>query len=238
MEASSVLHRPPAGARWEFDASVTAVFNDMLKRSIPDYDGMRDAVLRLAKRHARAGTDVVDLGASRGEGVEKLHDALGPTVRWTLVERAPAMLEVLRERWKDRPWGRVLDLDLRRDYPSAWPSLTLAILTLQFVPIEHRQRVVQDAFDRTLPGGALIVVEKVLGSSSAMHEAFIEEYHALKRQNGYGAAEIEAKAESLEGSLVPVSAAENERMLRAAGFADVECFWRWMNFAGWVAVKK
>jgi len=107
----------------------------------------------------------------------------------------------------------------------------------QFVPIEHRAKVIQKAYDTTLPGGALIVVEKILGSTSALASTFIDEYHGMKLANGYSADEVAAKAESLEGSLVPVSAEENERMLRAAGFKQVECFWRWMNFAGWVAVK-
>lgn len=235
--SSSLGHLPSAGKPWTFDASVAACFPDMLQRSIPDYAGMRDAVLRLALRYARPGTDVVDLGASRGDGVEKLHEALGDSVSYSLVERAPAMLEALRERWKGRPEGSVLDLDLRHEYPSAWASVTLAILTLQFVPLEHRIRVVQDAYDRTLPGGALVVVEKVLGSSSALQNAFVEEYHALKREHGYSAEEVAAKAEALEGALVPVSAAENERMLRAAGFRHVETFWRWMSFAGWIAIK-
>ena len=42
---------------------------------------------------------------------------------------------------------------------------------------------------------------------------------------------------ALEGVLVPETASGNERLLRKAGFSDVECFWRWMNFASWVAVK-
>jgi tRNA (cmo5U34)-methyltransferase len=42
---------------------------------------------------------------------------------------------------------------------------------------------------------------------------------------------------SLEGVLVPVTAAWNEYLLRSAGFSHVDCFWRWMNFAAWVAVK-
>ena len=42
---------------------------------------------------------------------------------------------------------------------------------------------------------------------------------------------------SLEGVLVPVTAKWNEQLLRSAGFAEVDMFWRWMNFAGWVAVK-
>lgn len=29
----------------------------------------------------------------------------------------------------------------------------------------------------------------------------------------------------------------NEEMLTDAGFSHVECFWRWCNFAGWIAVR-
>ncbi len=42
---------------------------------------------------------------------------------------------------------------------------------------------------------------------------------------------------ALEGVQVPVTAKWNEDLLRAAGFRNVECYWRWMNFAAWVAVK-
>ncbi|GAB7188362.1 hypothetical protein ATKI12_8193 [Kitasatospora sp. Ki12] len=30
---------------------------------------------------------------------------------------------------------------------------------------------------------------------------------------------------------------ENVELLGQAGFQRVDCFWRWMNFAGWIAVK-
>jgi tRNA (cmo5U34)-methyltransferase len=36
---------------------------------------------------------------------------------------------------------------------------------------------------------------------------------------------------------VPVTAAWNEDLLQQAGFRHVECFWRWLNFGGWIAVK-
>ena len=34
----------------------------------------------------------------------------------------------------------------------------------------------------------------------------------------------------------PVAKAFND-MLERAGFNQVDCFWRWCNFAGWVAIK-
>ena len=39
------------------------------------------------------------------------------------------------------------------------------------------------------------------------------------------------------GVLVPVTAHWNEELLRQEGFTSVDCFWRHLNFAGWVAVK-
>ena len=52
METStSVGHMP--GEKWAFDEAVAGCFDDMLARSIPQYDVMRDAVARIAARHAR-----------------------------------------------------------------------------------------------------------------------------------------------------------------------------------------
>ena len=66
----------------------------------------------------------------------------------------------------------------------------------------------------------------------------VESYYRLKSAHGYSQEEIERKRLSLEGVLVPVTARWNEELLYMAGFRQVDCFWRWMNFAGWVAVKE
>jgi tRNA (cmo5U34)-methyltransferase len=60
----------------------------------------------------------------------------------------------------------------------------------------------------------------------------------LKAEHGYSREEIDRKRFSLEGVLVPVTARWNEELLAAAGFDQIDCFWRWMNFAGWVAVRE
>ena len=62
-------------------------------------------------------------------------------------------------------------------------------------------------------------------------------YRMKKSNSGYSIDEIDRKSASLEGVLVPVTAKWNEDMLREAGFKSVDCFWRWMNFAGWIAIK-
>lgn len=228
------------GARWAFDAAVTTVFDDMLARSIPQYDVMRRAVTDVAACYRRKHTDIVDLGCSRGGAIAGLIDRFGARNRFVGIEVSEPMLEAARARFQGLIDCSVVDiraLDLRTDYPPVSASVTLAVLTLQFTPIEYRQRIVQNVYTHTLPGGAFILVEKVLGDTADLDTMLVKLYYDLKAENRYSPEQIERKRLSLEGVLVPVTAKWNEELLRQAGFKQVDCFWRWMNFAAWVAVK-
>lgn len=239
MSNATSLGHVPAG-KWAFDDGVADCFDDMLARSIPDYAGMRRVVTDVALAHFVDGTDVVDLGASRGEALAPLVQALSQRARSFIgVEVSPPMLSALRSRFYGEEWGnvRVLDLDLRRAYPAARASVTLAVLTLQFTPIEHRMRIVRDAWESTVDGGAVILVEKVLGATARIDRELVRLYYDGKRAAGYSSEEIERKRLSLEGVLVPVTARWNEDLLERAGFREIDCVWRRLNFAAWVAIK-
>ena len=237
-ERSSLGHTPKIP--WEFDESVTRVFDDMLARSVPQYEVMRRSCFDIACRYVREGTDIVDLGCSRGEAMAPLVDKYGTRNRFIGVETSKPTLDAVRERYKDHINSgivEILDLDLREGFPPARASVTLSILTLQFIPVEHRPRIVGDIYESTIAGGCLVLVEKILGDSDSLDELMVELYYDIRRENGYTDEEIKRKALSLKGVLVPITAKSDEELLRSAGFRDVDCFWRWMNFAGWVAVK-
>jgi tRNA (cmo5U34)-methyltransferase len=239
MTAEEAIDRVLPEDRWAFDDAVTRAFDNMLERSIPQYGTMRATALDVALTFASLAEEpcVVDLGCSRGEAMAPVVERLGDRARFVGVEVSEAMLDAARERFADHANVEILDLDLRTDYPNVQASVTLAVLTLQFVPIEHRQRVIQSIYDHTQPGGALVLVEKVLGATSALDALMVASHLDMKRRRGYSEEQIDRKRLSLEGVLVPVTARWNEDMLRAAGFAEIDCFWRWMNFAGWVAVR-
>ena len=236
--ATSLGHLPDG--RWAFDEQVTDVFDDMLERSIPQYETMRGLVFEVGRSFVQPGTHVVDLGCSHGAALAPFVREFGSAASYVGVEVSPPMLEAARRRFRpeiEAGTVELLDQDLRGRYPSVEASLTLSVLTLQFTPIEDRQRIVRDVYRHTVDGGALILVEKVLGGSSRVDGLLTELHHGLKRASGYTQEEIDRKRLSLEGVLVPAAAAWNEDLLRGAGFVGVECFWRCLNFAAWVAVK-
>jgi tRNA (cmo5U34)-methyltransferase len=240
---------PPAG-RWTFDAAVADRFDDMLRRSIPDYDTMRrvvtDVAVHVIDRVGFSGTKrpgVVDLGASRGEALAPIVDRVGARGQYLACDVSDPMLDALRERFAGFVDPGIIEVkrhDLRDGFPRArfQPAVVLSVLTLQFVPIEYRQRVLREAYDDLAPGGALVLVEKVLGEADETQRLLTDLYWGMKRENGYAQEAIERKAMALEGVLVPLTAKLNEQWLRDAGFPLVETVWRYLNFVGFVAVKR
>lgn len=226
------------GTKWEFDANVASCFDDMLARSIPSYDIMRDLCFKLGRHFAWPNSSIVDLGASRGEALRPFFNY--PSARFYALEISEPMRRVMDELYKDNHRLEVMDYDLRKlngkDFKYT-PSLVLSVLTIQFTPIEYRQQIVDEVYNMLLKGGAFIFVEKVLGNSGALDELLVKEYYEFKHANGYSYEDIQRKRASLEGTLVPVTADWNVDLLKNAGFRRVDCFYRCLNFAGWIAIK-
>lgn len=229
--STSIGHAPDGS--WQFDDAVTACFEDMLSRSIPDLAGMRRAVTRAASQVLPDGGHVLDIGTSRGDAVADLL-AARPDVAATACECSEPMLAVAKIRFGSRV--DVQSLDLRRSFPVGKYHAILSVLVVQFTPIEYRQRIIRSCFDALHPGGALVLVEKVLGSTAQLDEVLTGEYLKLKSESGYSDEDIARKRLALEGVLVPVTTEWNEDMLMRAGFR-VAPFWRWFNFAGWIAIR-
>jgi len=130
---------------------------------------------------------------------------------------------------------RRADLDQGVEIHDA--SVVLLVLTLMFVRPLYREKLMRSICAGVQENGCLLMVEKVLGDGSLFNRFFIERYYAFKRRMGYSELEISQKREALENVLIPYRLQENRNLLLGAGFREVEVFFKWYNFAGFVAVK-
>lgn len=228
--------------KWKFDKEVTTVFEDMLKRSIPQYTVMRNTVTKIASTYLNKPRfhvcNILDIGCSRGDAINELVRT-NPTNKFMGLDISEPMLKEAKNRFKYDENVTILKQDLRllEEMPLQNNGIILSILTIQFVPIEYRQKLIQMLYNSLIPNGIFIFVEKVLGNSAELNELMIDQYLTMKSSNGYSKEEIERKRLSLEGVLVPATAKWNEDLLKQAGFKEIDCFWRWMNFAGYIAIK-
>ena len=227
------------GEKWEFDNNVTEAFDDMLERSIPGFTDMRKIATSLACEFAIDDTSIIDLGCSRGGSLVPIIEKIGAKNFYIGLEISAPMREAAISRFSNLSDVKVeiRNTDLRHEFPNEPASVVLSILTLQFVPIEYRQQILSKAFNSLVKGGAFILVEKILGRDSELNDMFVKLYYDTKGENGYTEEQINTKRKALEGVLVPVTSDWNEQLLSNAGFKHVECFWRSLNFAGWVGIK-
>lgn len=224
---------------WEFDDSVAEVFPDMLSRSIPDYENMRDLEFRMARNFLQPFSNVLDIGCSTGLSSRMLVDCEeAQKCDFTLVDVSIPMLRRCKKEYEGDKRVDVMYWDIREGCPIQRCSVIISCLTLQFVPLEYRQKVVSSIYGSLQHGGALFLVEKVLGNSCVIDDAMVREYYTIKQGNGYSEKQIKDKRTALTGTLVPLTSEWNESMLRNAGFTMVDTFWRYLNFCGIIAVKK
>lgn len=228
--------------KWEFNEEVTRCFDEMLERSIPEYTLMRDLVFKVGKHFVKPNTNIVDIGCSNGNAIEPFLRKFGAINKYKLIDVSEPMLRECKLKYKN--WINlnlvdVMNYDLKQGLPDEClkSSLILSILTLQFTPIEYRHKIIQSIYNSLNYGGAFIFVEKVLGNTSAIDEVLVDEYYKLKQDNQYTNEQIANKRKSLEGVLVPITQNWNVELLKSAGFSQVDCFWRCLNFCGFIAIK-
>lgn len=229
-------------ADFHFGEETSAVFDDMLDRSVPFYHEIQRMIAELVADFAQPGTCVVDLGCSTGTSILQLGASIprDTEVRFVGIDSSPEMLEKAREKLVASGFDREVELrlgDLNQGIFLENASVVLLVLTLQFVRPLYRERLIRSIFDGLVPNGCLLLVEKTLGESSTLNRLYIKNYYEMKRRNGYSELEIAQKREALENILIPYRLEENKELLKRVGFPQFDVFFQWYNFCAMVAVK-
>jgi tRNA (cmo5U34)-methyltransferase len=124
-----------------------------------------------------------------------------------------------------------------RDIKVEQASLVVLNFTLQFIPPEQRQALLDHIYAGLLPGGVLVLSEK-LAFSDAEEQAFQQQMHlAFKKANGYSEMEISQKRTALENVLIPDSIEVHRQRLHQAGFHRSYRWFQCFNFVSLVALK-
>ncbi len=235
-----IFNQERSAADFEFDEEVVGVFDDMVSRSVPFYGEIQRMMAEIVRDHAVPDTNVYDLGCATGNTLLAMDRVLDPSVGFVGVDNSAEMLSRCEEKLKKAGVERTFSLEcahLDANLRMADSSVAVLCLTLQFVRPPLRQGLLQAVHGQLNDGGCLILVEKLICEDPGLNRSFIRYYYDFKRRMHYSDLEIAQKRESLENVLVPYTGEENAAVLRQCGFAEVETFFRWYNFAGMVALK-
>lgn len=227
---------------FSFDNNVADVFDDMLERSVPFYDELQRMTVEVVDRFAQSNTNVYDLGCSTGTTILKMAEKIKKNdVTFIGVDSSTAMLRLAEQKLKKCGYWDRCELqceDLNQTLFLKNPSVVTLVLSLQFVRPIQRETLVKQVYESLSKGGCIVVIEKILANDSLVNRIFIDFYYDYKKRKGYSKMEISQKREALENILIPYRCDENVMLLRRNGFAIVETFFKWYNFAGFLGIKQ
>lgn len=116
-------------------------------------------------------------------------------------------------------------------------SMAVLNFTLQFITVEQRLGVLAGIANGLLPGGVLILSEKVVFEDEPHQQLMTELHHNFKRAQGYSDLEIAQKRTAIENVLIPETLQTHRDRLRQAGFRSVDVWFQCFNFASLIAIK-
>lgn len=225
---------------FRFDASVARVFPDMIRRSVPGYTTIIPMIEVITEQYVQPGTHCYDLGCSLGASTLAMrHGIHHDDCVLVGVDNSSAMLErcshYIALDDHDLPVTLRCEDILTTELSNA--SVTTLNFTLQFVPPEQRPGLMRRIADATLPGGVLILSEKIRFESEQEQETQTRLHHEFKRANGYSDLEISQKRAAIEKVLLPETLSEHRQRLLDAGFDQVVVWYQCFNFVSMLAIK-
>lgn len=225
---------------FQFDSNVAEVFPDMISRSVPGYATILHMISQISERYAQTNTFGYDLGCSLGASLLAMRRGIRSSgVKLIGIDNSEAMIQrcqALVEADNSEVPVSLLHSDISTvDFKPM--SLCVLNFTLQFVTMEKRAQLLSRIAEAMVPGGVLILSEKLDFEESKHNQLMIDLHHDFKRTNGYSDLEIAQKRESIENVLIPETFESHKQRLLQAGFSSADLWFQCFNFSSLIAFK-
>lgn len=225
---------PQRTAPFRFDDDVAAVFDNMIRRSVPYYDPLQQLLVGMVGAYASPTAHVLDVGCSSGTTLCAMARAYPHLTGRGIDSSAPL---VTQARAKAQALGLGDRLQFEVGCLTTWSpppaDVVVASLVLQFIAINERLPLLRRLRQGLSSDGVLLVIEKTIPEHPQHHDRYEQIYHDMKQAQGYSQVEIQTKKKALEGVLMPLTQSDNVTLFQNAGFVS-EPFFTWMVFSGWI----
>ncbi|WP_305909092.1 carboxy-S-adenosyl-L-methionine synthase CmoA [Methylomarinum sp. Ch1-1] len=236
------IYAEPIGevGAFKFDEKVAHVFPDMIRRSVPGYSAIISAIGLLAGRFCQDRSFCYDLGCSLGAATLSMrHHIQAEDCRIIAVDNSEAMIEQFRKNLLQDSGEVAVDVNCAdiRDIEINKASVVVLNFTLQFIPVADRKAFLNKIYQGLLPGGILILSEKLRFSDPRQQALQTDMHHEFKKAQGYSDLEISQKRSALENVLIAETFVRHQQRLMSVGFSSAEVWFQYFNFASIIALK-
>lgn len=223
---------------FSFDEKVVAVFDDMVKRSVPGYEVMIQMIGLITRNYGQDNSNYYDIGASTGAATMAMAlNNKNKGVKFIAIDKSIKMVTQCSKNIIDKidnievKCGDIDDICIKN------AGIVILNLTLQFIDIKKRDSIIKKIYEGLKPNGILIISEKVHTEDTKEQNLITQMHTDFKRANGYNEIEIAKKRQSLENVLLTESSQQHLNRLNKCGFSKTIKYFKCINFVSFLSVK-
>ena len=206
-----------------------------------DYDQLRQILIPCFDDFYRTAVEVIpfnrttplkglDLGAGTGL-YSGMVQAVFPNAEFTLLDLATEMLEKAKTRFSQLGKSpKILIGDyIETDFEGSY-DLVISGLSIHHLSDPDKERLYQQIYNALKPGGIFVNAEQVLGKTPELEKCYRQHWLDSVRALGISDEELKAAKKRMEYDRMATLEAQLG-WLEAAGFQDVDCWYKNFSFA-------
>lgn len=208
-------------------SNVSKKYDSQREHLIPCFNDFYTACLPLVKSLTHAKS-VLDIGAGTGLFAQFIYD-LNPNLHFTLTDLSSQMLDVARGRFADAKHFTYLELDFSKDALPGKYDIIISGLAIHHLEDADKAKLYKKIYLALHDGGLFINADQVAGKNLLFDSLY--KYHWRETVSASGLdreALIQAFERTKLDKLAPLET--QLKMLEKAGFNEVDCIYKNMNF--------
>lgn len=231
------MHRTKKSTKWNFNLKNVAGFEKHINRSVPFYKNCHFIFLSLTDYFIQKNSRIIDLGCSSGNYLSKLYDKnkLDISLKFEGYDAVPEMIKFCKKKYSKKKINFFTKDITNINFKNS--SLISSFYTIQFIKKSTRQKLLNKIYSGLNKNGVFFFVEKVLSENSDIENMLTQLHNEFKIKNGISPSNILKKSKSLKGVLKPLKSSENIKMLKKAGFKNIQLIIKYGLFEGLIAIK-
>lgn len=237
METETFVHQAPeAEIRAKFNAGATG-YDQQRRLLIPCFDDFYHTAARLASIE-RPAPRVLDLGAGTGIFSAMLL-ARCPDARITLVDLADEMLVQARERFRENPDVDCISANYGDENCAIFDEtydVIISALSIHHLDHAGKQRLFGRVYQSLAPGGRFVNADQALGDGPITESVCWNDWRDQVESSGLTRAQLDASYERRKLDRT-ARLVDQLNWMKAAGFREVDCPYRFFTFAVFVGIR-
>ena len=227
-----------------FKAEEAGRYDDVIRRRAPLYNEIQTLMVSLLPFSKKEYLRVLDLGCGTGGTSVALLKEF-PLSRVTGIDSSSDMLAVAAAKVKQTTWRinficrDIKEVGAYSNTPVQGPVASgeggfdaiISAFSLHFLTEDEKKALFSKCYEALKPGGIFIDAEAVISPSAKVYQLYMEKWKEFQRSNGFSEDEIGAHMLKFVRDVKPLTVERQLGLMNDAGFADVECYFKYLNLA-------